>query len=273
MGAFTTKNIAQNTIEDGIDEGISNIVYAIGSCYFGDGAEKNPKCNDIVKSAFDEALEGAGNTLKYSIMNAVIYRTTEYAISKIIIGSGTIYLWIKKRRVVNSVKKAVTDGLGGIPIVGGFLSGAVKGGIELANGNQAENLALAQMANNNLNNLTTVISQERQNQILMRSSQNKQVMQSLKLNHDAKGLRDSKKINAYLFKMKTGTWTNTSEDKKLFQSVVPKEYIKEGFMYNSSFVDKLNKHTEYAKTVEGELMNLAQTNLDMITANNLSQVK
>lgn len=271
-GAFSTKGIALNTTEDAIDEGVSNIVYAIGSCYFGDGVKENPKCNNLVQSAFDEALEGAGQTLKFSIMNAVIFRTTEYAITKIIAGSGMIYLWIKKRRVVNAVKRAVSEGLGGIPLVGGFLSGAVKNATDIANGNQAENLAVAQMANNNLNNLTTVISQERQNQILMRSSQNKQVMSSLSLNHEAKGLRDSKKIEAYHYKMKTGTWTNTPEDKRLFYSVVPKEYIKEGFVFTSSFVDKLNSFREYAITTEGKLVNLSQSMLDQITANNLTKV-
>ena len=92
MSAFSVSNIASNTVEDGIDEGVSNLVYALGNHYFGDGT-KDVKSTDLVNKAFDEALEGAGQTLKFSIMNAVIYRVTEYAIVKVMAGSLAIFTY------------------------------------------------------------------------------------------------------------------------------------------------------------------------------------
>jgi len=272
MGAFSAKNIASNTVEDGIDEGVSNLVYAMGNHYFGDGTS-DANSTELVQSAFDEALEGAGQTLKFSIMNAVIFRVTEYAITKVLLGSSFIYTYIKSARLINTVKRSVQNGLGGIPLVGKFLGGALTTATALAVGNQNERLAMADMANNNINNLTTVIAQERQTATMQVSHQKKQVMSTLGLNHEAKGLRDNKKIEAYHYKMKTGTWTNTTEDKKLFQSVVPKEYIKDSFNFNTTFVQKLNEFTEYATDTENKLVNIAQTNLNIATTNNLASMK
>jgi len=272
MGAFSTASIAQNTVEDGIDEGVSNLVYAMGNHYFGDGT-KDAKSSDLVKKAFDEALEGAGQTLKFSIMNAVIYRVTEYALVKVMAGSVAIFTYIKTARIINTVKRKVVNSFGSIPFVGRFAGETLTATTALAIGNQNERLAMSSMANNNLNNLTSVLAQERQTATLQVSHQKKQVMNTLGLNHKAKGLRDNKKIEAYHYKMKSGTWVNNTMDKKLFLSVVPKEYVQEGFRFTNEFVSKLNTYTEYAKDTEDKLVNVAQTQLDTLTTHNLTKVK
>jgi len=89
-------------------------------------------------------------------------------------------------------------------------------------------------------------------------SQRKQLMSTLGINHDAKGFTNDKRLEAYNYKMKTGTWTTSTDDKKLFTDVIPRQYIKDGFIYNSSFVDSLNSFTEYAKTKENEIVNLTE---------------
>lgn len=132
---------------------------------------------------------------------------------------------------------------------------------------------MAQMANDSANNITSVIGQERQNQIQMQSSQRKQMIDTLGLSSNKKNLRDTKKLEAYHYKMKSGTWANTVQDKNLFYSCVPKEYIKEGFNFNSTFVSKLNQFREYAISTEGEITNYAQVHLDSLTSNNITQVK
>ncbi len=257
--AFGAKDIALNSSEDFIDEGVSNLVYAMGNCYFNDnktGTKDKTKCEGLVDKAFDEALEGAGQTLKFSIMTAVIYRVTEYAIVKLVAGSGAIFTYIKSGRVINTVKRKIENSLNGVPFVGKFLGSAVTTSTALAVGNQNERLAMSNMANNNMNNLTTVISQERQTATMQVSSQKKQIMSTLGLNHNSKGLNDNKKIEAYNYKMKTGTWTISKPDKNLFLSVVPREYIIANFNYNGAFVKKLNSFTEYARTTENDVVNL-----------------
>ena len=256
-GAFSVSSIAENTVEDAIDDGVSNLVYALGNCTFGDSSHSK-KCDGLVKDAFEEALEGAGQTLKFTIMSAAIYRTTTYIMPKIIIGSTAIFTYIKAGRVINKVRKAINE-----TSILGFKLGRVGStslglATKLAIGNQDERLAMSSMANKNIDSMTTALSKEREIATMQVSAQKQQVMTTLGLNHEAKGLRDNKKIEAYHFKMKSGSWTKSKEDKKLFTSVVPKEYILEGFIWNSVFVDKLNTYTEYARTKENEIVNLAQ---------------
>ena len=270
-GAFTVQGIATNTVEDSIDEGVTNLVYAMGNHYFGDGTS-DAKASTLVEDALDEALEGAGQTLKFTIMNAVIFRVTDYALVKVIAGSSVIYGYIKAGRVVNTVKRKMESAVSGIPFVGNAVGGALTVSTSLAVGNQNERLAMSNMANNNLNNLTTVLSNERQTATMQVSSQRKQLLDTLGLNNEAKGFSDNKKIEAYHHKMKTGTWSLNPIDKKLFISVVPKEYIGIKFRWDTSFVKSLNTFTEYAKSTENKLVNVAQTNLDLMTSNNMSKV-
>jgi hypothetical protein len=256
-GAFSVASIAENTVEDAIDDGVSNLVYALGNCTFGDSSSSK-KCDGVVKDAFDEALEGAGNTLKFTIMSAAIYRTTTYIMPKIIIGSTAIFTYIKAGRYINKMRKAINEtSILGVKVgrVGSVSLGLLT---KLTIGNQNERLAMSSMANKNVDSMTTALSKEREIATMQVSAQKRQVMSTLGLNHEAKGLRDNKKIEAYHFKMKTGTWAKTTDDKKLFYSVVPKEYIKTDFQFNTAFVDQLNSFTEYARTTENEIFNLAQ---------------
>ncbi len=244
----------------------------MGNHYFGDGA-KDKKSSELVEKALDEALEGAGQTLKFSIMNAVVFTVTEYLLVKVVAGSASIFTYIKTARVINTVKRKVVNSFGSIPFVGRFAGEALTATTALAIGNQNERLAMAKMANSNMNSLTTAIGQERQTKTLQVSSQRNQVMQTLGLNTNSKGLKDTKKLEAYYHKMKTGTWTKSTIDKNLFLNVVPREYIGITFSWNSNFVTKLNSFTEYAKSTEGKLTNIAQTNLDLMTAHYLSKVQ
>ena len=271
MSAFSVDSITTNTAEDFIDEGVSNLVYSLGNCYFG-GGSKGTGCSNIVESSFKEALEGAGQTLKYTIMSAVIMRVTEYAMVKLITGGGLIYLWIKKRRVVNAVKNATASLVEVIPFVGKSGANAIRGVTEIANGNQAENLAVANMASASMNNIATITGQERQTATIQVNYQKEQLMRTLGLNQKSKGLNDHKKIEAYNYKMKTGTWEVTSNDKKLFETVVPKMYRSQDFSFNLAFVQKLNQFSEYAKTTENRLVNLAQVHLDKLTSEKISKI-
>jgi len=255
-GAFSISSIAENTVEDTIDDGVSNLVYALGNHYWGNSKDEDSA--DLVKDAFNEALEGAGNTLKFTIMSAAIYRTTTYIMPKIIIGSTAIFTYIKTGRFINKVRKAINE-----TSVLGFKLGRVGStsvgmATKLAIGNQNERLAMSSMANKNIDSMTTALGKEREIATMQVSSQQKQLMSTLGLNHEAKGLGDSKKLSAYNYKMKTGTWAKTTEDKNLFYAVVPKEYIKTDFQFNTAFVEKLNSFTEYARTTEDDIVNLAQ---------------
>jgi heat shock protein HslJ len=273
MGAFSIGSISESTAEDFIDEGVSNLVYGIGNCYFGGANSSTAGCSKLVESSFAEALDGASQTLKFSIMNAVIMRVTEYALTRLLAGGGLLYLWIKKRRVINAIKETTSSLISVITFVGKSGAKAFDGVVNIANGNQAENLAVANMANTSMNSVTHILAQERQTATIQVNAQRKQLMTSLGLSQNSKGLNDTKKMEIYLYKMKTGTWEVTTNDKRLFDTVVPKSYRQKDYAFNLAFVQKLNSFTEYAKTTENKLVNLAQTHLDLMTASNLSKVK
>lgn len=268
-GPFTPQSIATNTSEDYIDELTSGIVYKYADYAFSGFDENLIKDDD----AFAEALEGAKQTLKFSIMNAVIFTVTEYALTKLVTVSGILYLWIKKRRVVNAVKNGIKNGLGNVPLVGGFLSSGVNTAVTIANGTQAENLKMAEMGNHSANNITSIMGQERQTQTMIKSKQHDNMVQTLGVSSKSKFSRDTKKLEAYNYKMKTGSWQNTTLDKNLFLSCVPREYVKQPFNFTAKFVAELNAFKEYATDSEGKLLNLAQTHVNNMTAHNISKVK
>lgn len=261
-------NVGEATTEDFIDEGVSNLVYGIANNYWQNGFTSNP--NETLDKQFirawDEALQGAEQTLKFSIMNAVIMTVTSYVVDKLILSGGLFYLWIKKRTFLIKLNDKIKDK----QYFGKTGSAKVSKVLDLLSGQKDEDLKLVGMANNSANSISSSISLERQTATMQVSQQRKQLMSSLGLSQGSKGLNDKKKLEAYNLKMKTGTWAIA--DKKLFYDCVPKQYLN-GLTFNQTFIDKLNTYSEYAKTTENKLVNLAQTHLDLMTASNLSKVK
>jgi hypothetical protein len=264
------KDIASNASEDFIEEGASELVYGISRCMFDKNVDKK-ECDSTVGSAFDTALEGSLQTLKFSITNAVIYRVTTYAMSKMVIGGGFILGYIKAGRIINTMRRKIKSAASGIPFYGRAIGELITVASKFSIGNQNERLKVAGMANDNLNNVTSMITDERRNAIMQTTHQREQVLKTLGLTNSFKNLDDGKKLSLYNTKMKTGTWT--IGDKALFKAVVPRKYQKKGFSFSPKFVKKLNEFSEYAKNTENKIVNLAQTHLDNATANHLSKLK
>jgi hypothetical protein len=262
--------IAEATTEDFIDEGVSNLVYGIANTYWDTGLQKSTDSKKTFKElgqeAFNEAIEGAEQTLRFSIMNAVIMTVSTYAIDKLVLTGGSFYLWIKKRTLLKNLSGKIKDK----QYFGRTGSAKISKVLDVLSGQKDEDLKMVGMANDSANNIVTSISQERQTTTMQLSQQRNQLLKTLGLSQNSKGLNDKKKLEAYNLKMKTGTWAIA--DKKLFYDCVPKQYLN-GLQFNQSFLDKLNSYSEYAKTTENKLVNLAQTHLDLMTASNLSKVK
>jgi|GEM_PF-1741698 hypothetical protein len=256
---YTVGSIATNTSEDYLDELSTGIVYKYKDYVFSgfDVTKLNKDGDDVMK----EALDGAYQTLQFTITSAVISTTTAYAMSKIVTVSGAIFTYVKSGRFINKIRKSVSE----IPIVGRAGATALGLATKLGIGNQNERLSMAKMANNNANSLVNTVAIERQTQTKMLDSKRKQMLTTMNMGTSDKNSRDSKKLEAYYHKMKTGSWTNTTIDKNLFLSVVPKEYVTQPFSFNSKFVSQLNSFVEFAKSSEGHLISLAQTHLDYIT--------
>jgi hypothetical protein len=261
-------NVAEATIEDLVDEGSSNLVYGLANNYWQDGFTSNPSetLDKQFIRAWDYAIEGAEQTMKFSIINGSIAIVSKYVIDKLILSGGLFFLWVKKRTLLIKLNDKIKNK----QYFGKAGSAKVSKVLDLLSGQKDEDLKLVGMANDSANTISSAISVERQTMTMQVSQQRKQLMTSLGLAQGSKGLNDKKKLVAYNLKMKTGTWSIA--DKKLFYDCVPKQYLA-GLAFNQTFIEKLNSYTEYAKSTEDKLVNLAQTHLDLMTASGLSKVK
>ncbi len=266
-GLTNLQYVPQNASEDFLDELSTCIVYKYA----------NETLKPIEQELADgdkchyEALSSALSTFKFGVMNAVIMMITEYTLKKM--GAGAVILWsyLKGGRVLSKAKNFVLSKLNQ-KSKGGAVGRMLNNITSIANGTQQERLALAQMANDNLNNLMTNVHQEKQTQTQYEGIKRDSFHSLLDLG--AKKGRVSYQSNnqAFMFKMQTGTWINTSDDKKLFEKATGVKVQSTGQSSWSNLVSTLNKYAPVAKDINDNLVNLAQVQSNLLTAMNLSKV-
>lgn len=262
--------IVGSATEDTVDELTTGITYKYANKLFAPLKESIKSEEDSIVA---EALESGINTLQFATMNAVINLVQEYAIAKLFLSSKAIYLYIKGSTATKKLKNKVSSLSTKFGKYGGALGKFVQGGLGIVIGTQEERLAIANMANNNVNNVTNLIAMERQNQSYIRGSKVKHFDSMLNTTQRAKINNDGYNLAAFTHKMKTGSWVYNSKDKKLYEDSTGVDFSKSTLVYNQSFVNKLNSFSEYAKDIDGQILNLAQTHIDYINTTGKSRVK
>lgn len=267
---MATGKILGATFSDSADELSTGLIYKYSNIAMEPLKEavKNDSGDD---SILLEALESGLNTFQFATMNAVINVVEEYVIVKVLASSATIFAYIKGTSIASSLRNKTQGVLTKFGKVGGAVGKFVKGAFGVVIGTQEERLIMAQMANSNVNNITSIIAQERQNQTMMRVGRRKHFDTVLSHSQKGKMVNDDKKINLFLHKMKSGTWKNSKIDKKLYEQATGFDFDTSPVLYNKNFVQKINNLSEYAKDVEGNTINWAQSHLDYVTA--LGQTK
>jgi hypothetical protein len=264
-------SIANNTSEDFIDELSTGIVSKYSAYVFsGFDEDKLKTGNDDI---MQEALDSAKQSLQFQITNIVTRIVVEYATTRLVLISGAIFTYVRASRVARRLSDGIANGLGGVPIVGRFLQGAVRTGTDLAIGNQTDRLAMAQMANNNANNISNIYAQERQTQTMQVSQNRSQMLDTMSLSTNQANNRRERNLQLYMNKMRMGTWTVSALDKNLYLSIIPREQIAQPFTWSQSFVDGLNSFSEFATDSENRIVNLAQSHVDLIATNGISRVQ
>lgn len=259
---MTIANVLSSSGEDFVDELSSLIVYDEGSKVF--KKIKDALGLDPDNSKIDEALEGALTTLQYGLMNMVIILVTEYALTKSAFILGSIFTYIKTRRILKNMTNFITNSpiLKRNPV--GYVAGTVLNkASDIMIANQTETLALAKMANSSSNNIISAVGQERQNQILLQG-------QKLKRHDNAKsniyGVRNKsreKNMDLFLHKFEKGLWKNTQKDKKLYFDCVGQNA--DTVSFTSDYVNKLNSYSSLVTTATGQIFNNAKATLDLLT--------
>lgn len=261
-------SIPINTAEDGIDELTTCIVYKYTN------ETLKPLENQLNEKADDcqyEALSSALSTFKFGVMNAVIIVVTEYVLSKLILGAGLIFAYIKTARVLSKAKDFI-KGKFQSKSKGSAVGNMLTTVLDVSTGVQDERLAISKMANDNLNNLMTIVTTERGNISNYKFYQRKQFNDLLNLG-TSKGRKAFDRANSsFQYKMQTGTWLNTVEDKRIFEKATGVEVKLSGNSTWSSLVEKLNSFAPFAKDLEGKIINLAQVQLNELTARNIKRV-
>ncbi|RXJ98369.1 hypothetical protein CRU98_10040 [Arcobacter sp. CECT 8986] len=260
--------IGESAIDDFVDELTTGITYKYANEYFKPLEDKIDS-----DSIMGEALESALNTLKFMTMNAVIITVTEYAMARIIATSGTIFAYIKGTSIASRTRNKLQGALTRFGKLGGAIGKLVKGALGVVIGTQEERLVMAQMANSNVNNISSIIAQERQNQIHMRNGKINHFNSVLSSSQQQKRTTSEDKNALFLHKMKTGTWKKTKQDKDLYKRVTGYNFSSGNDVWSKNFIDKLNGFSEYAVSAEGEIINLSQTHLDYITSTGFTKVK
>ncbi len=129
---------------------------------------------------------------------------------------------------------------------------------------------------------TEVRQKNTETAINMMNHQDNMMMQKMKIANHSKRSLDSritasyseqqlKAVDLMTIKTKTGTWTSSIEDKKLYQRASGTKFPK-GQSW-SKFSKKLNSFQEFAKNAEDEVISKAQVEFDTWVANGLKGVK
>ncbi|RXJ82647.1 hypothetical protein [Arcobacter sp. F2176] len=261
MANSKVSQIAGSTSEDFIDEAVSGYTYWYTKQAF------EPLLNKISGGKEDsilrEALEGAINTLQFGIMNAVMITVTEYAFSKLALTATATIAFLKATYIAQKARKLITGALGAVPFVGKGLGNVVSATGSFLSSDRQQ---IATMANNTSNNLTTVVSQERQNQIMIRGYQHKSADNNTSNAIRLKQNGDNKYITIFTHKTMTGTWLNTTEDKRIYEKATNTTVKSSGTATWSVLYSKLNQFSEFAKTAEGVIMNNTMASVKMLEA-------
>lgn len=251
--------LVSNSGEDFVDELSSSIVYKYTNQIFKPTIKRLNESDDLV----DQALASAITTLQFGIMQMVIISVTEYAITKATFAGGAIYIFLKSTNIARKTKEIMAGALGSIPFVGRGM-----GNVARATGSfvSKDRELISKMAMDTNNNLTTVISKERHNQILMKQSKYRKVDNTMDNAIKLRGDGRSKDMGYFTLKFKTGTWSKTAYNKKLYENCTGQRFGENGLIWNSDFVTKLNSYKEFALTSESKIVSSAQATIDLINS-------
>jgi hypothetical protein len=259
MANSKVTQIASNTSEDFIDEAVSGYTYHYTKQAF------EPLLNKIAggneDSILREALEGSIMTLQFGIMNAVIMSVTEYAFAKIATGATITIAFLKGTYVAQKAKNIIAGALSGIPFVGKGAGEAVKA---TAGFLSSDRQLIAQMANSSSNNMASLVSQERQNQIMIRKAQHDYADNVTANAIKLKSNGDNKYLTIFTHKTMTGTWMNATEDRRIYEKATNTKVQQSGTATWSVLHEKLNSFSSFARTAEGVVLNEVTATLKLL---------
>ena len=253
-----TSQIVDNTYEDFTDELSSSFIYSYSKQVF-----------DPIKSKIntgsenlDEAIESAISTFEAGVRIQAMIIAQKFLYEKIIKLGEVYFSYIvagslvqgAKSKLKRALEKAKTKSLRGR---------ALKGFLSMFDFSKSDRVSQAQLANDMFREHNQTFLQEKTNHIKHKQNLINQAFQT-------ENIQTNKKMQLYMHKSRTGTWKNTTNDKKLYESIVGK--LQTGVTW-SKLYKQLNQFSEYTLTAEKEIVNFSRVLLDNLTAMQYEKVK
>ncbi len=238
----TITGIGTNAVQDGVEDFTQSFIYR--------RMQKLTKPflkNYESGSEFDDAMQSFIQTLS---MGAALYaytKITSFFFDRGIKLAGLLWAYI----VAGTMKKKIIDKLKKSKFKGKKAFKALS--LVLGSDRTAERIEVAKMIKDDVKSFDNhkfhyQNQQQRASNNLDSFAQTGGIMK--------RGFDDSS-IQLFNHKTFSGTWLNTSEDRKLFIKVTGKKLVESGSGSWSKLHLELNKYTEFHKTVDGEVTNLA----------------
>ena len=248
------KDVFSGSLEDSIDDLISTFIFS----------EQRKITTALQNHNEDLSLleEAKNNFIQQSLMGLAMWgyqwimKFIEFLIKKM----SLIWAYIvtgKLTKKLTSLKTKNIKGKKALNILSSVI-GADK---------TAERIEVAKIVNSNFDSVQREMQNVKSNKIKI----DEKMLQIGFSSSQLKNVSSQEDLNLYLHKTKTSTWTNTQKDKKLFEKITGQVVGESSSTSWGSLVTELNKFSEFAKDTEGNVYNLTNAILSLVSRSYLAK--
>ncbi len=241
-------DIGKNAIEDGVEDFVSAFLF-----------RRMQKLTEPFKkdfqddSEFDEAMQSFIQTLSMGITLYAYTKIMDFFFQRSTKLAAALWTYI----VAGVMKNKIADKLKASKLKGNKAVKALS--LVLGADRTSDRIAVAGLVKDNVNSFDNHKFHFQNQHIAMESKMDKMA-------NTAGNLRNSTEksiLTRFTHKTFTGTWKNTSTDKKLYEKATGITLAETGDGSWTNVHTQLNKYTEFAKTTDDEIVNLS-TSLQMV---------
>ncbi len=243
-------DIGKNAVEDGVEDFISAFLFR--------RMEKltKPFLKDFDSgSEFDEAMQSFIQTLAMGLQMYAYTMVMNFLFERGVKIVGSMWTYI----VAGALKKKIVDKIKDSKFKGNKAFKTLS--LVLGSDRTSERIAVAGLIQNNVNSFDA-------HKFHFQNQQQKAEDRMDKMANNATNLKQANEqsyLTRFSHKTLTGTWENNTIDKKLYEKATGAKLSETGTASWANLYVELNKYTQFAKTVDNEITNLA-TSLQMVLA-------
>lgn len=235
-------DISKNAIEDGAEEFISAYVYRRSeklAQHFTKDFDSGSEFDDAAETAVRTLIQGGATYIYTGLMNIILDRGLKI--------SGALWSYIvagaMKKRILEKIKQSKLKG-----------NKAVKAlTMVLGSDRTSERIQVAQLIQSNVDSIDSHRFNLQKTHVKTHSNLDNFAGSMTNLRNSA----ENSILVRFNQKTATGTWENNSVDKKLYEKATGIKIGEAGDGNWSNLYLKLNKYTDYYKSLDGEITNLA----------------